>query len=202
VSARPRLTTLYAIACALLAVAVWALAFHVGFAGRADGAIAQAFIRLQAPCTEQLARWLAALGGIVALALCGATAVATAICRGLPARAAGVAVLLVGANLTAQLLKVALAHPRYQSVLGPNQVGAESWPSGHATAAMSMVLATVMVTPKRWQPVVGGLGGVYAAGIAYAILLLDWHYPSDVIGGFLVALTWALLVSRGGLSAS
>jgi len=187
---------LYAGASALLAVGVWALAFHVGFAGRVDGAIAQAFIRLQGPFTKQLANSLVALAGTVALALCGAAAVATAIRRGLPARAVGAAVLLVGANLTTQLLKVALSHPRYQPVLGSNQVGAESWPSGHATAAMSMVLATVMVTPERWRPVVGGVGGVYAAGIAYAILLLDWHYPSDVVGGFLVALTWALLVSR------
>ena len=37
------------------------------------------------------------------------------------------------------------------------------------------------------------LGGAFAVGVAYAVLVLGWHYPSDVLGGFLVAGLWTSL---------
>jgi hypothetical protein len=33
--------------------------------------------------------------------------------------------------------------------------------------------------------------------VCYSFLALGWHYPSDVLGGFLVATTWTLLAISG-----
>ncbi len=101
-------------------------------------------------------------------------------------------VIMVGAGLSAELLKGLLAHPRTSEWLGTGQIAAASWPSGHSTAAMAMALCAVLAAPPRLRPAVGALGGCFAVAVAYAILALRWHFPSDVIGGYLVALTWTL----------
>jgi len=36
-------------------------------------------------------------------------------------------------------------------------------------------------------------GGAFAAGVGYAVLVLGWHFPSDVLGGFLMAGGWTAL---------
>jgi len=111
--------------------------------------------------------------------------------------ALAVAVILLGANVTAQVLKPLLAEHRGASLLGFTPVESASWPSGHATAAMSLALACVIAAPARLRPVVGALGSLFAVAVSYSFLTLGWHYPSDVIGGFLVATTWALLAIAG-----
>ena len=94
--------------------------------------------------------------------------------------------------MTTQLLKPLLAEPR--SVLpGDIAVGAISWPSGHATAAMSLALCSVLAAPARLRPAVAALGAVFAVAVSYSFLTLGWHYPSDVFGGYLVATAWTLL---------
>ena len=95
------------------------------------------------------------------------------------------------------MLKPLLAEHRAASLLGFTPVASASWPSGHATAAMSLALACVIAAPARIRPVVGALGALFAVAVSYSFLTLGWHYPSDVIGGFLVAATWALLAIAG-----
>jgi membrane-associated phospholipid phosphatase len=51
----------------------------------------------------------------------------------------------------------------------------------------------VIVAPPRLRPTVGAVGGAFALAVAYAILTLGWHFPSDVFGGYLVAATYVLL---------
>ncbi|QDP94856.1 phosphatase PAP2 family protein [Microlunatus elymi] len=126
----------------------------------------------------------------------GGTAIALAIMAGVAvlrgrfrlALAAGV--LVVGANVTTQLLKrYVLERPD----LGQGAVN--SLPSGHTTVVFSLVLAAVLVSPRalRWLVVligsaVGGLTGL-------ATVIAGWHRPSDVVAGLLVTLAWAALVS-------
>jgi hypothetical protein len=105
-----------------------------------------------------------------------------------------VGVILLGANCTTELLKPLLAQPRASSLLGgQSPVGPVSWPSGHATAAMSLALTALLAAPARLRPAVAALGAVFAIAVSYSFLTLGWHYPSDVFGGFLVAAMWTLL---------
>jgi len=117
--------------------------------------------------------------------------------RGRPALGAGVALLLAGSAVMTQALKHALAQSRLVDWLGSNQVGDASWPSGHATAAMALALAGVLVARPGRRRVAVVAGASFAGAVAVAVLALAWHFPSDVLGGFLVAAAWALGVLAG-----
>jgi hypothetical protein len=78
-------------------------------------------------------------------------------------------------------------------IAGKVQVEASSWPSGHATAAMSLALCAVLVAGARWRPMLAAAGAAVAVAVSFSFLTLVWHYPSDVLGGFLVAATWTLV---------
>jgi membrane-associated phospholipid phosphatase len=60
----------------------------------------------------------------------------------------------------------------------------KSFPSGHTSEAFTVALALCYSYPQRWVKLVA-MG--WACLIAYARLYLGVHYPSDVIGGIMVA---------------
>jgi membrane-associated phospholipid phosphatase len=116
-----------------------------------------------------------------------------ALLRGRWRVALAIPVLFVLTGGTTELLKHLLASPRFDEWLGPEaQISAASWPSGHSTAAMTMALCAVLAAPPRLRPTVAALGSAYAVAVAYAILTLGWHFPSDVFGGYLVASAYVL----------
>ncbi len=99
------------------------------------------------------------------------------------------------APLTAETLKPLLAHP-HARIYG-SEITAASWPSGHATAATALALCAVLVAPRRLRPTVAVLGAMFATGVGFSLLLLAWHLPSDVIGGYLVGTLWMALAVAG-----
>jgi len=46
------------------------------------------------------------------------------------------------------------------------------------------------VVPARLRPYATALGAAFAIAVSFAFLSLGWHYPSDVLGGYLVAAAW------------
>jgi membrane-associated phospholipid phosphatase len=114
--------------------------------------------------------------------------VVVALARRRPRLAVGVGVLVVGANVTTQILKEVLDRPR----LGDSAVSSvTSFPSGHSTVAMSLALALVVVVPSRHRLVAGVAGVTYAVVVGAATLTGAWHRTSDVLGAYLVTLAWA-----------
>jgi hypothetical protein len=103
-----------------------------------------------------------------------------------------VGAIMLAANLTTQLLKPAVAGVHWHGLPGTVLIE-HSWPSGHATAVMSLALCSVLVAPARWRPAVAAVMATFAVAVCYSFLELLWHYPSDVLGGFEVASSWALL---------
>ena len=104
------------------------------------------------------------------------------------------AVLLAGANVSSQVLKPLLAHTRDTSGFDHvHQLHAQAYPSGHATAAMSLALAAVLVVPRAWRPPVAAVLGAGVLAVSIALVVLNWHFPSDVVGGQLLATTWCLV---------
>ncbi|MBE9159557.1 phosphatase PAP2 family protein [Nodosilinea sp. LEGE 06152] len=68
-----------------------------------------------------------------------------------------------------------------------------SFPSGHATYSMAFVMALVLLNwenPKR--PWLLGLGGLFVFCIGASRVYLGAHYPSDILGGWLLAIAWAI----------
>jgi membrane-associated phospholipid phosphatase len=192
--ARPRIALVGAAASFAVLVLVWLLAFHTAIGTHSDQAIFIGFGGLQRGHVNTIATFIARLCDPAPFVVLGAGLVALALVRRRPRSALVIAVMLVGANVTTQLLKVLLAHPRATSLLSHHTtVSAESWPSGHATAAMSLALALVLAVPARARPAAAAFGAVFAVAVSYSFLTLGWHYPSDVLGAFLVAVTWAQL---------
>src|SRR5947209_6237800 len=200
---RPRNALIGAVGGVVLIVVTWALAFHVGVVRNADQSIYSGFNHLSYHggvsgvahvvadrCNPNPYVYLVAIPMLIALA------------RRRLRLALAVGTILLGANVTTQLLKPLLAEPRAASLLGGvTPVAPASWPSGHATAAMALALSTVLSVPARVRPLAAALGAAFAVAVCYSFLTLGWHYPSDVFGGFLVAATWTLL-GVGALLAS
>ncbi len=176
-------------------VLTWFLTFHVGVFERADQSIFQGFADLSHhPHVNGLANRIADLCDPNPYVFLAAVPVVVALARGRGWLAVGICAIILGANVSTQLLKPLLAHPRAASLLGgQSPVSAASWPSGHATAAMSLALSCVLAAGARWRPYVAAAGAAFAVAVSYSFLSLGWHYPSDVFGGFLVAATWTLL---------
>jgi membrane-associated phospholipid phosphatase len=123
-----------------------------------------------------------------------ALACGIALWRRSPLDALAAVTVVAGASVTTQVLKVLLAHPRFQPVLGHHQLGPIAFPSGHATAAASIAIAFVFVVPRSMKPAVAVAGACFVAAVGISVLVLDWHYPSDVLGGILVASGWGFAV--------
>jgi membrane-associated phospholipid phosphatase len=179
----------------LLLFLTWLLAFHVGVFKSADQSIFSGFYDLHDHgVIPRVAQHVADLCDPKPFFFLAAIPVAVALLRRRWRLAVTVAVILLGASCTTELLKPLLAAPRPSALFGGvDPVGGVSWPSGHATAAMSLALTCVLAAPPRVRPTVAALGAAFAVAVSYSFLALGWHYPSDVFGGFLVAATWTLL---------
>ena len=123
----------------------------------------------------------------------GALLVAISLFRGRRRVALAVPLAMGAAVGTSELLKLLIAVPRFYAVLGPDQPGAGSWPSGHATAAMITALCAVLVVPARLRPAVAVAGSIGVLTVSYSMLAIGSHYPSDILGGLLVAAMWMSL---------
>jgi membrane-associated phospholipid phosphatase len=176
-----------------LLIVTWYAAYHVGVINHADQSILGGFEDLQRPRLNRITSFIARLCNPHEFVCLAAVPVLVALARRRPQVAAALVVILLGANETTQLLKPLLAAPRGASLLPLAAPGNAAWPSGHATAAMSLALCAVIAAPARLRPFVAALGAAFAVAVCFSFLELGWHYPSDVLGGFLVATTWTLL---------
>jgi membrane-associated phospholipid phosphatase len=179
-----------AIAAALLFL-TWFLAFHVPWFERLDLNVLGGFTSLHRPRVNDIEHFIAELCNPNPYVYLAGAVVLVALARRRPGVALMIAAILLCANMTTQLLKPLLAAPRSVPA-GTWPISAAAWPSGHATAAMSLALCSVLAAPSRLRPVVAALGAAFAVAVSYSFLTLNWHYPSDVFGGFLVATVWTL----------
>jgi hypothetical protein len=49
-----------------------------------------------------------------------------------------------------------------------------------------------MIVPRAYRPLAAALGALFTIAVSFSILILAWHFPSDVVGGYLVATAWGL----------
>lgn len=183
-----------AIGVALL-VLTWYLSHYVGLIRRADVNILLGFVELNRRGLDRLTNFVATLCNPQRYVFLALIPLALALWRRRFRVAVMVAVVLLCANETTQLLKPLLEAPRDPVFWSP--ISQASWPSGHATASMTLALCTVIAAPPRWRPAVSAAMAAFALAVCYSFLELGWHYPSDVFGGFLVAATWTLLGIAG-----
>jgi membrane-associated phospholipid phosphatase len=192
VALRRNLPFLAAVACLLGLVVVGWLALDVPAAHERDAAMLHGFVSLDRPEVHRAIWFTAHLCDTLPYALAGLLCVGMALARRRFWRALAVVGVLAVTGATTQILKHVFAEPRVQHWLR-EQVFASSWPSGHSTAAMTLALCAVLVAPPPLRTAAAVAGGAFAVGVGYALLVLGWHYPSDVLGGYFVAGLWTSL---------
>lgn len=70
-----------------------------------------------------------------------------------------------------------------------------SFPSGHAVASMALAITLLYVMwHSRWRVILSIIMAAYVLFVGFTRLYLGVHYPSDILGGWLAAAAWVLLV--------
>ena len=122
----------------------------------------------------------------------GAVAVLIALAQWRIRDAVLAAALVAGTGGLVLALKALLANPRYQPVpVGSNAYPFEdAFPSGHSAGSLAMSLAFLAVVPPSWRRPTAVAGIVFTLYISFGVLVLNYHYPGDVLAGWLLAAGW------------
>ena len=112
-------------------------------------------------------------------------------------------VVMLGALLLEEVLKLVFHRARPESFFGLPAPSSYSYPSGHALFAVCFfgTLAWILAArrTRRMARVALWTGAVLIAGlIGYSRIYLGVHYPTDVIAGYASALVWLTVLEAGG----
>src|SRR5437868_442180 len=135
-----------AAACVVAMAAVYLVTAQVGAGKTRDATLLHHFMTLYTPFINRWGTHLLHLLEPARFALWATALICFAVARGRPRVALAIAVLMAAAPLSADVLKPLLAHPHVR--IGYIRVGAASWPSGHATAALTLAYCAVLAAPR------------------------------------------------------
>ena len=147
---------------------------------------------------EEVGRDMTALGGVAVLALITATVVSFFWLSSMKRAAVYVGIASVGAILLATALKQSFDRPRPDLVPHGSMVYTSSFPSGHSTMAAAVYLTLGMVASRfvprrRLKVLLIGVAMLVTAAVGVSRVYLGVHWPSDVLGGWAVGASWALV---------
>jgi len=198
---RRRAPILVGATAALFLVALTtAVVLHGGRPFGWDSAVHEWGLRMRTPAVTTAARWLTATGtGLPAYAL---AAVAGTLGGGRRRWWAG-ALLTVAVLAAVQLLRLGVAHviarPRPPTADWATTASGFSFPSGHATTSGAVAVLLVIAFP-RWSTsrsvrvIATTAAAAWAVGVGLTRIYLGVHWPTDVLGG------WLLVVALAGLA--
>lgn len=154
------------------------------------------FLRLaeDQPSGGTLADAIASLGDPLPMLVLLAVACLLGLLRGRLGSVLAAVLVVVGANVTTQLLKALLAHPRVKLAIGGDPLEPNTFPSGHTTAAASIAVAYAFVAPAALRDLTLALGVAFALAVGCSVVVIGWHYPSDVLGAYLIVACWGFAV--------
>ena len=98
------------------------------------------------------------------------------------------------ACLIAPILAVLLTEYFLKPTVARHYDGVISFPSGTTTAVSALAMAWVVAVPGRLRPAVAVLGAFLVGLECMAVVGLQWHYPTDAIGGAVFGAGVVLLV--------
>ena len=96
------------------------------------------------------------------------------------------------AGASSSILKQIFARPRPDLVPHLDAISNLSFPSGHATNAVTILVLAALLLPTRQRGGWLSLAVLLAGLISTSRILLGVHWPSDVLGGILWGLGFAL----------
>jgi undecaprenyl-diphosphatase len=150
------------------------------------------------PWLKIIAEDITALGSATVLGLTVLAVVGFLVLQGLYKNAAFVLFASVGGWFLNDLLKSMFARPRPSIVPHLREVWSLSFPSGHAltSAVVYLTLGVLLmrVAERRlvkWYCITLAMTATLLVGLSR--VFLGVHYPTDVMGGWLIGLCWALV---------
>jgi membrane-associated phospholipid phosphatase len=167
---------------ALLSVGVWDDGSGFGW----DGSVA-GFIADVVPVSDEEVHIDPVITFLTAAALGAAGLVVAALLLRRRFRAALFPLAAVAVTaLVTTIVKAVIERP---SIEGP---GESSFPSGTAAWSMALVAAAVLLAPPSRRLLLGLVGALLLVALSGVIVWEEWHYPSDVLAGWCLALGCAL----------
>ncbi len=141
---------------------------------------------------------ITALGGPTVLGLAVAAVLGYLVLCGLFRNALFVLFASAGGWILNEILKQIFARPRPTVVPHLREVMSLSFPSGHAlTSAVVFLTLGALLMRVAERPLVKwyciGVAMLATALVGASRVYLGVHYPTDVLGGWLIGLSWALL---------
>lgn len=121
---------------------------------------------------------------------------------GRPRAAVVFLIAVAGAEVCDQALKFYFRRPRPEVFFGMAQPSTYSFPSGHSVASCCFygtlaALLSVAARSRLRRALIWIAAAALTMAIGFSRVYLGVHYPSDVLGGYAVAIVWAALVSAG-----
>lgn len=150
------------------------------------------------PWVEEMGRDLTALGGFTILTALTVFSVGFMLLMSKPRLALLTLVAVLGGMTASSLLKQVFARTRPDVVPHGVLVTSASFPSGHAMMAATVYL-TLGVLLARTQAkgairlYIIGVSTVIAVLVGVSRVYLGVHWPTDVLGGWILGAVWALL---------
>jgi undecaprenyl-diphosphatase len=192
-------------AVAVVAALIFAALAHAVMRGATepvDISVRNAIHAWAAPELTWAMRAVTQLGAVAFLLLLGTLVIWKLLAAGRPRAAVLFAVAAVGAQIFDQALKFWFRRPRPEVFFGMAQPATYSFPSGHSVTsccfygALAAILATTAKSPRH-KAAIWGAAGILTLAIGFSRIYLGVHYPTDVVGGYLVAIVWAAIVRCG-----
>jgi undecaprenyl-diphosphatase len=105
-------------------------------------------------------------------------------------------IAVLGSGLLNRIVKALIHRDRPNLWESPLPELDFSFPSGHAMLSMALVIALViLIKQSHWRSLFLFCGVIFAIAIGWTRLYLGVHYPSDILGGWALAIAWAVGVS-------
>lgn len=178
-----------AVASLGVVVAIYVVAVRTTRGRVLDGASLRGAAQSRSSATDLVQRLLDAVS-VASLVIAVLSLVIIALLRFRRDLAVAAVVVVLGSNLTTQVLKRVLPRPDL-GLSETTPATLNSLPSGHTTVAFSIAVALVIVSPIALRPLLAVAGTVYASATALATLTAGWHRPSDSLAAFFIVTAWA-----------
>jgi membrane-associated phospholipid phosphatase len=182
-----------ALLCALGFVATFVVALHTGWGLHDDAVLFRHVSGNEALPVRAAGAARALLLGIdvAFVAVASVVLVLLAMLQNRAARGVAALAIVICSVGTVEALKYGLPH--VDSLIPAGRP--PTFPSGHTSIAVSLGLGLVVAAPPVLRPAAALLGAAYAAGVGLSVMLLHWHYASDVVGSFFVCGFWAAAIA-------
>jgi undecaprenyl-diphosphatase len=164
-----------------------------------DAAVRGAIHGWATPLLTEAMRGVTQLGSMTILLPLGVILVWRLYVAGRPRAAVLLAITALGSEAFDQALKFGFRRPRPEVFFGLAQPATYSFPSGHSVTSCCFygVLAAILTAgpvSRRRKILIWTAAAVVTLAIGFSRVYLGVHYPTDVLGGYAVAVVWVAMV--------